>query len=599
MSTGYSAGGQARNQEDLLRRFLQRLSSVDPQETITPFSRDGVLPASSAQKRMWFINQLEGINQSYNTPFVLRLRGQLQVDEIRHAIGDLVSRHESLRTTFSHSGDEVIQVIAPSLDLDIPCVDMAGLSEQERETVMQRELETAANRPFKLIGEPLIRATLWRLAPRDHYLMLNIHHIVTDGWSEKILFQELGSLYSARIADREPGLPALDLQYADYAIWEADLAERDCFSSELSYWTEQLKDAPEVLTLPCTRPRSDDASRAGGWADIDLPSDLVAAISKLQQRDNISLFTIAASALLILLHRHSGNEDIIIGAPVANRSRPEWESIVGLFVNTVAIRAEVTSDTPLGDVLRRVRTASVDALSHQRVPFDQVVDALQVKRDAGINPVFQVMCTVNDAVPAPEFPGVSVELEEMRTLTGKFDLEFKAIHDSMGLKCWFEFPHALFDHAVIQDLASDYRTILTALVTDQSRTVESIPGLPQSRTAHSARCGKLVEDSAQAGQRETNPGLESTPNGDRSPTEIQLAAIWSEVLGVPVVPRGAHFFSVGGNSLLATKVILRIRKTWNIEPTVRLMFECPVFEDLAVRIGALVKSAQPGSNAGI
>ncbi|KAA2254631.1 amino acid adenylation domain-containing protein [Solihabitans fulvus] len=570
---------------DLLRKLLETDTSGVENFGIQPFPRDGSIGASSAQRRLWFLEQLHGADAAYNSPFALRLRGPLDVGALRAGARDLVARHESLRTTVAETDDDVVQIIAPSADLDLPLTDLRQAPVEAREELAARALDASANTPFRLDGEPLVRWELLRLADDDHYLFVNLHHIITDGWSEGVFFHELGVLYSARVTGTASPLPDQRLHYADYARWEAEQVAGGRFESQLAYWRDRLAGAAAPLALPFDRPPGTRATRAGGSVGCAVPRDLLSGhrAGDGGGRDDLSVSTAAIAALTVLLHRYTGERDIVVGVPVANRTRHEWESVLGQFVNTVALRVTVADGASLRDVLRETRSALTEAAANQEVPFDRVVDAVDAPREPDRNPIFQVLCVVNEAAPAPAFARLTTELKELGTHTAKFDLQLNVDHDASGLACAFEFPTDLFDRATVERLAADYRAVLGDLVNDPGRRVDALDvGRPPSRPLTVA---PSTSDAVVAPDTEDDPPA--------TPTELALAEIWSEVLETPDVTRQSHFFRSGGGSLLATRTVIRIRKRWGVDATVRLVFETPVLHELAEQIDRRIGRPEP------
>ncbi|MGW3199189.1 condensation domain-containing protein [Streptomyces sp. NPDC001118] len=578
-----------RDSKDLIHRILLKNENAFADTPIRPYVRSRSVPASAAQRRLWFIHQLEESNPSYNTPIMLRLHGYLDLSALRLAVNTVISRHEALRTRFAVSEDDVLQIIAPSLEIDIPCTDLEDLPNSEREAELNKQLDSEVNVPFALDSEPLIRARVWRLTQTDYCFLINIHHIVTDGWSEEILLRELGACYSETIKQPRPEISYAasseeaesKLDYADFALWESERLTKGLYGSQLAYWQDKLSGTPKRIALPFDR-QSDrgDTTRMGGWVEVEVPQQVLATLSGPQT--STSLFGTIAAAFAAVLHHWSQASDIVIGTPVANRARSEWESVVGLFVNTVAIRLRLSPQHSLAELLEQVRTTVSEALAHQDVPFDQVVEALRVERNPGINPVYQVMCTVNQAPQVPMLHGLEVtEVQELRTHTAKFDLELKSSYTDAGLRCWIEFPESLFQESTVRRIAQDCTAVLSVLLDDPSTTLEGLP-LPPRQQVPRPVASDAVEPQGEG----------RCHSGGQTETEAKLVAVWTEVLGHARVDTASHFFQAGGNSLLATKLILRIRRDWDITPTVRMVFDAPILRELAREIDALISEAR-------
>ncbi|MFI9123653.1 condensation domain-containing protein [Streptomyces bikiniensis] len=551
---------------------------------IEPISREQAIPVSFAQRRLWFISDFEGSNPCYNTPIMLRMRGDLNVAALMRAVNALIRRHEALRTRFTISDEEVVQEILPDLEIEVVYSDLQRISGVDLEETLAQHLEAEANRPFSLSGEPLVRAYLWQLSQIDHCLLINIHHIVTDGWSEGILFRELGVFYSEYVERPAPKTRVLasehrqNLDYADFVKWELQRVTSGMYDRQLAYWKERLSGLPARLPLPFDRfERHADLTRVGGWVDVEIPQNLQIHLASQQSRT--SLFANLATVFAAVLHHWSGTQDLLIGTPLANRMRPEWESVVGLFVNTAAVRVQVSDGQTLAGLLEQVQQSIVEAAANQEVPFDQVVDALAVNRSTGVNPVYQVMCTVNEAIPAPELPCIEVtEVQELRTRTAKFDLELKASYTDRDVRCWLEFPDSLFDESTVEGFSRDCTAVLSTLLKSPQCPLADLPIQRRRFPDHEVQV-LSPED----------PLVLSAPQVS---TLTQLAAVWKSVLGIDSIGSASHFFRSGGNSLLATRLVLRIRKEWDIEPTVQIIFDNPVLSELAAKIDLMVREAR-------
>ncbi len=604
-----------RDGKDLRGLLLQKMlsSGVETGQDARPAHSSGErIPASATQKRLWFLDQLNGPNSVYNVPFRLLLSGELDRTALDTALNTLLDRHEILRTTFTHVDDAVLQVVGPATGLPVREHDLRGRPAAERDPEADRLVAEEARRPFRLDGEPLVRALLLRRGEREHDLVLTLHHTVTDGWSEGVLFRELGVLYSAAVAGVRADLPEPRAQYGHYAEWEAAQHGGPLFEAQLAHWRERLGGGHLEAGVPADRPRPQGASGAGGSVPVETPADLAARFARWAGGD-VSLFTGVLTALAVLLHRYGGQDSVVVGVPVANRVSEEWESVLGFFANTVALRVDLADDPTLAVVAERVRAAAVDALSHQNVPFDRVVDALGARRAAGMNPVFQVMCSVNAATPPPAMAGLEVELRSLDNDSAKFDLEFAVEHDSAGVECRFEYAADLFDRDTVERMARHYRLVLDLLLAEPGARVGSF-ALGEARggdevvdryghPAPIGGLGVLWRDGAPTGEvarvradGTAEPVAVAAAGPAEEPfappataTEQALAAMWAEVLGRARIGRGQHFFDGGGgDSLLATKVVVRVRKHWRLRITVRVMLQFPVLRDLAAHLDTLL-----------
>ncbi|PYT07625.1 MAG: condensation protein, partial [Acidobacteria bacterium] len=344
-------------------------------------SRDGPHPVSFAQKRLWFIDQLQPGHTAYNIPLALRLRGRLDADALERSLEAIVGRHEALRTVFPLAGVEPVQAIRPAGPFVLPRVDWKGQASGELEAQGLRLVEEEARAPFDLERGPLFRARLLRLDDEDHVLNLTMHHIVSDGWSLAILLRELQELYRAFVAGRPVALPDLPIQYADYAVWERTRLEGEMFEGQAAYWRRRLAGAPAALELPADRPRPKVGTFRGSWRPFRLPGGLGKEIAALGRREGATLFVTILAAFQALLSRYSGQDDLCVGSPVAGRSRLEVEGLIGCFINTLVLRGDLSGDPTFREIVRRTREVVLGAQAHQDLPFDRLVELLPVQRD--------------------------------------------------------------------------------------------------------------------------------------------------------------------------------------------------------------------------
>ncbi|HEU4561403.1 MAG TPA: condensation domain-containing protein, partial [Longimicrobium sp.] len=341
------------------RAFIEaRLRGQVRSSGIVPRShRDGA-PLSFAQERLWFIDRLEPGSAVYNIPVAWRLGSALDERALERALGEVVRRHEALRTTFRERDGSPVQVIAPFGGFTLPAEDLSGVSDADREAEARRRATEEAMRPFDLAAGPLFRAVLLRLDEESHVLLLSMHHIVSDGWSLGVLFGELSALYAAYREERESPLPELAVQYADYAVWQREQLRGEMLGRQLSYWRERLAGAPELVELPTDHPRPAVQTFRGRIERIELPGELLERLRALGRREGATLYMVVLSAFQVLLSKYSGSEDIVVGSPVAGRTRDEVAGLIGFFVNTLVLRTDLGGDPGFREVLRRVREAT-------------------------------------------------------------------------------------------------------------------------------------------------------------------------------------------------------------------------------------------------
>ncbi|MFT3764376.1 MAG: amino acid adenylation domain-containing protein [Minicystis sp.] len=442
---------------------------------LTRVPREGALPLSFAQERLWFLDQLDPDSTSYNIPARLRLTGQLDVPALERALREIVRRHEVLRTTFANAGGKPAQVIHEEASLRLEVEDVAGREEAVSEAAAA-EMAT----PFDLAKGPLVRARLLRVAPNDHVLLLTMHHIVSDGWTKGVLYRELAALYEAFRAGRPSPLPELAIQYADFAAWQRAWLSGETLDRQLSYWKTQLAGAPAALELPTDRPRPPVLGTRGARRRFSLPPALGQALKELSRRENATLFMTLLAAFDVLLARWSGQDDIVIGTPAAGRTRPEIEPLIGFFVNTLVIRARIGEDASFLDLLARVREACLGAYAHQDVPFERLVADLAPERDLTRTPVFQVSFTVQDvAGEGLRLPSLSLSGVAAETTTSKFDLSLALGDSPNGLLGSLEYNADLFDADTVDRVIAQYRVLLEGIAARPEAKTWELPILSE------------------------------------------------------------------------------------------------------------------------
>ncbi|MBO0798593.1 MAG: amino acid adenylation domain-containing protein, partial [Blastocatellia bacterium] len=368
-----------------------------PAPPIERITRDGKLPLSFGQQRLWFLDKLVQGSSFYNISSALRVKGKLDVAAMGASLKEVVRRHEVLRTTFSSLDGQPIQIVSQAMSLTIPVIDLAELSESDRDEEGRRLTIENTSIPFDLEQGPLFRATLLRLAAEDHAFLFTTHHIICDGWSLGVLIQEFATLYKAFTEGKPSPLPELPIQYADFAHWQRQWMEGEVLEKLLSYWKTQLSGATPVLELPTDRPRPAFQTFRGATQPINLPRELSDSLQVLSRREGVTLFMTLLAAFQTLLHRYSGQDDILVGSPIAGRTHATIEELIGFFVNTLVLRTDFFGDPTFQGILREVRKVTLEAYAHQDLPFEQLVDALQPDRALSHSPLFQVMFVLQNA----------------------------------------------------------------------------------------------------------------------------------------------------------------------------------------------------------
>jgi amino acid adenylation domain-containing protein len=447
-------------------------------EPITPAARGGELELSFAQQRLWFLDQLEPGSMAYNLPAAVRLSGALDVEALSRALDEVVRRHEALRTSFPSVGGQPVQVVAPPAPVGLPVVDLSTLDDEERGVESRRLLAVWAGEPFDLAAGPLLRVRLVKMEEEAHLLLLTMHHIVSDGWSMQVLVGELTALYSAFSQGRPSPLPELPVQYADYAAWQRRLLQGEVLESQLAYWRSHLAGAPPAIELPTDKARPRSLSARGAKENFQIPAELTAALKTLGRREGATLFMTLLAAFQTLLQRFSGQDDIVVGLPVAGRRRLETEALVGLFVNTMALRTDLSGDPSFDVLLRRVREATLGAYANQDVPFERVVEELRPERSLGRAPLYQVLFTFQNeraTADAGEGLGLAFTPLGLDSDTSKYELALYAEERGGELFCSLVYSTELFEPATARRLAAQFLTLLEGAAEGPHRALSQLP----------------------------------------------------------------------------------------------------------------------------
>ena len=465
-----------------LRLMKKNQSREKPRQAITPRHLKSA-PLSYNQQGLWVLNQLMPGESVYHSPTAARLRGQLDVPAMKQALRAMVARHDGLRTIFRVVDGEPRQFVE-DLTLDVPVIDLSTLEEAQREAEALKILRHEARRPFDLSVGPLIRAVIVRMRDDEHIVLLTLHHIVTDGWSFGILHRELSSCYEAFAAGRPSPLADLPIQYSDYAMWQREWFEGEVYESQLAYWKQQFATMPPALELPTDHARpSVQAYRAfrGDHQTITFSADLTRRIRSLCQKENVTLFMLLIAAYQILLHRYTGEEDVVVGTPIAGRPVPEIENLVGLFINTLAIRAQVSSDSTVREFLNQVKQVALGAYSNQDLPFERLVKELQPERTLAHNPLFQVMFVLQSEEILPlNLPGITAEHFRIDHVMANFDLTLDITEHGDELVCLFESNADLFERDTIARMMTHFQNVLEGMTADPEQKISDVSLLSEA-----------------------------------------------------------------------------------------------------------------------
>ncbi len=451
-------------QRALLADAFRRGRAVTAASGPRPRDRSEPAPLSFSQLRLWFLAQWQPEAPTFNAVRALRLCGELDADALHRALGTLVERHESLRTVFeSDGGAEPHQVVLGHDGIDLPRLDLSA----EPPDRLQVQLRELSREPFDLAADRMLRTTLIRLGEREHVLALRLHHIAADASSTAVMFSELGALYDAYRAGRPHALPAPAIQFADFAVWQRRRLQGKLLADLTDYWVRQLEGAPARLALPTDRPRREVQRHEGAHRHFALAEGMTDGINALAREERSTLYIVTLAAFVTLLYRLGGEDDVVVGSPIANRTHAELAGVVGFISNTLALRVRLGGNPSFREVVRRTREAALGAFAHAEMPFEQVVGALRLPRDAGHNPVFQVNFRAHAArPPVPALTGLSTSLVPVDIGYSRFDLALELQGGSDELPGYFEFDQDLFDAETIGTFVDALDEVLHQVLAD-------------------------------------------------------------------------------------------------------------------------------------
>ncbi|NER29540.1 MAG: amino acid adenylation domain-containing protein, partial [Symploca sp. SIO1C4] len=444
-------------------------------------ANDTKLPLSYSQQRLWFLDQFQPNSALYNIPIALRLVGTLNITVLEQSLQAIIKRHEVLRTNLISVDGQATQIIHPEISWTLSVVELTNLSTKEQEATAQQLAQQQAIQPFELEKKSLIKATLIVLSETEHILCVCMHHIVSDGWSTGVLLAELTQIYNGYIQRQPCVLNALPIQYADFAIWQRQWLQGDVLESQLSYWKEQLEDAPNLLSLPTDRPRPAVQTFRGRHQEFTLCAQLTSQLTKLSQEQSVTLFMVLLTAFEILLYRYSGQKDLLVGTPIANRNQSEIEGLIGFFVNTLVLRTQIEGNPSFKELLTQVREIAMAAYSHQDLPFEMLVEALQPERDLSYTPLFQVMFSLdNEILSQLNLMGLTLSPLRVESQTSKFDLTLSMENRADGLVGVWEYSTDLFDASTIERMTSHFVRLLEGIVSNPQQQIWQLPLLSEA-----------------------------------------------------------------------------------------------------------------------
>ncbi|HEX5216632.1 MAG TPA: amino acid adenylation domain-containing protein [Vicinamibacterales bacterium] len=548
-----------------LATAVGRIAAAAATAPIARVSRAAPLPLSFSQQRIWFLHHWYGENGVYNVPAALALDGDLDLDRLSAAVQAIVDRHEALRTVFPLVDGSPVQRVLDRLAISIPIVDLTHLDREAADADARALAAAESDRPFDLSTGPLIRATVVRLTPVRSVLLLTLHHIVSDGWSMQVLFRELRTLYRRAGDAHAPPLPPLPIQYADFAAWQREHLTGAVLEGHLAYWRHQLRPPVSELAWPLTKPFPEQMTTRGGRAAVRLPTETAQALSRFAAAEGVTVFMVTLAAFQSVLHRHTGQDDVLVGAPVANRNRAEIEGLIGCFINTLVMRGDLTGGPTFRQMVARTRQVAIDAQMHQDLPFEVIVDALKVRRSASRSPLFQAMLQVNDSMTAAaEFDGLSVSRFPQPFDYAKFELTLELQTVPGGVTAALSYNADLFEPAVAQGIADDFAAFLDTALAQPDVKIADIPLAGAAAARNRARLAV-----------EPAPPVEPPPAAaDERVTAIEhrLQPLWCRVLEVTAVDPNDNFFELGGHSLLAVRLFTEIEREFDVRLPLSSLF---------------------------
>ncbi len=551
---------------------------IPGQEAISPTA---LFPLSCAQEQLWFLDRLQPGSNFYNVALAWRIKGDLNIHLLERCLQEVMRRHEVLRTCFvlAPNGMPRQKIVSDDGYISLKRFDLGEADSSLKEKQAKKILSEDGGRPFNLSEAPLLRGVMIRMSEREHILSLTLHHIVCDDWSFGILWKELSTLYGAYEAGQASSLPELGTQYKDYALQQKEWIRGIKFREQMEFWRQYLTGVPEAINLPTDRPRPDTQTFRGQMVSRDMPDGLLESLRKLSRLEKTSLFMTLLATFQVLMMLHSGQEDFAVGTVIANRNRTDIQKLIGFFLSTLVIRANLQGQPTFRQVLRRVRESALGAFANQEVPFEKLVEELAPKRDVSRTPLFQVAFTLVSTPTArlqlgsSEASEMSVELD-----SAKFDLTMVVDEGKEAAAFGLNYNSGLFEAATIQRMLEDYEHLLQAIVTDADQPVWTLPvnGISGTELPRNARDTSEVLAFPALGEERVS----KVPVLPRNELEQAIASAWQAVLGVDQVSVHDNFFDLGGYSLLAVQLLLRLHTELGLDLNLLHLFQFPTIDSL-------------------
>jgi thioesterase domain-containing protein/non-ribosomal peptide synthetase component F len=524
------------------------------------------LPTSVAQRRFFILEEMLPGNPALHMRACVRLKGRVDIPKIEQTLHLLVDRHETLRTTFEKSGEELLQIIHPSMAIELPITALDSVPEASREEKLWESIRAEASAPIDLAVGPLLRARLFRLTEAEYVLMITTHHIIVDGWSQNVIQQDFWAIYEGLTKDVQPNLPPMPIQYGDFAHWQEEWLKSEAAAEQIGFWKKRLQPPLPVLEFPTDRPPTNRPASHPAMETLLLPRDLTQSLKELTRAEGVTFFNVMLTGYAALLCRCAGQEEIIIGSPVANR-RPETEPLIGPLASPITLRLNLAGDPTLKELLVRVRDVTIDALNNADVPFEVLIDDLAVRSVNGRNPLSQCYFFYQLAFLRPR------ELEDLAItplpdfgLGTHFELQMGLLERNEGVRAQLEYNPDLFDAATIQQVLDDYRKVL-----------EQMRDVPEAHVSE-------LQVTTRGQQTQAPPPLPAKDTSPRRPadeTERKLGKIWESLLGIAPIGLNQNYFELGGTSILAVRLFARIASEFHRKLPLSVLFEAPTIAQLA------------------
>jgi acyl carrier protein len=570
--------GRSRGEEEGEEQKIERRSGSE-----------AVAPLSYAQQRLWFLEQLRPGTPLYHIPVVLRLRGRLEVAALEASMNEIVRRHEVLRTGIELLEGRPLQRVHPYSHLPLPITDLSSVDQKYLPLEIDKHIQREIRALFCLYQPPLFRLRFLRLSADDHLLVLTMHHIISDGWSMGLFVKELTALYSAFSRSEQSPLPELALQYADYSVWQHELSERGVWQYQMSYWKKQLAEPLPILELSFARPRPHFVGFEGSRVGFEWPANFLIELNAFSNRHGVTLFMTLLAALNALLHRYTGQTDIVLGTVIANRNRLETEQMIGFFLNLLALRTRLEGNPTFAQLLDRTRETTLDAYACQDVPFEKIVEEVHPVRDLSRSPIFQVLLVLQNAPMRPlELPGLTIENMDVKHEISKFDLSLYFREEQGQLRGSLEYNPELFGAASAERMVVHLQRLLSAAIQDPSLPVSDIQFMaPEEQwniaLASSASAAQTIKTLPEHGAAKEEQGFAAPVTA----TQNAVAEIWKRVLELEEVSIHQKFFEIGGDSIRLVQVFLALNQIYPDKFSVSDLFSYNTVASLSARIDAI------------